>query len=362
MSSNRRALQDLLRCLRGGPVASTADWNAILAVANDHLLTPALWGALQRFGRTEMPPAEVAAYLAMVGGLNEERNRALRRQAMELATAFNRRGVRPAFLKGGLALLAGAPEAMGSRMMRDLDILVPGERRAECVAVLAEAGYSLMRGYGEGHNAVGDFARPGDAGSVDLHVELLDQPWLLAARDVWRRASILEVEGATIAVPSPTDTVLHELLHAQVHHLGQFYRGELRLLQIHALVRLVRHHGVAIDWPAIERDLDRHRLTTALHSYLLAAQRMFGLAWPLLRSPTAAARLHYWRCGLQLGSSAVQALGTRWGNLRGGLAWHRMRALYGEGSTWRWRGRHAAAFLRKQGVDGALARWGRNTS
>jgi len=120
---------------------------------------------------------------------------------------------------------------------------------------------------------------------------------------------------------------------------------------------LTRCFASAIDWRFVERRLEAHRLAPALHAYLLAARRLFGLDWPLSTPPDARSRLHYLRCTLQAHVPPLHWLGVTWGNLRGPLAWHRMQALYGsDGNALAWRCRHVAQFLRKKGARASVAR------
>src|SRR5690349_2155609 len=222
--SDRRALGNLANCLRGEP-ACACDWTEVLRLANDHLLTPALYDAVD----AAVLPADVRDYLTTLHRLNGERNRALRRQAIELIAGLNRQHITPALLKGGLCLFDGPYEDPAARMMLDLDILVPRVTCDEAIDVLHAHGYRLAQGYGSDHHAFGDFARPGDAGSVDLHIELVDPAHLLPAAQVWHRGTCRTSDGIRYVAPSGTDRVLHNLLHAQLHHLGNFYRGTLQL-------------------------------------------------------------------------------------------------------------------------------------
>ncbi|HEY2875819.1 MAG TPA: nucleotidyltransferase family protein [Reyranella sp.] len=350
--NDRRALGNLANCVQGLP-DPVYDWTEVLRIANDHLLTPALWDALE----ATAIPADVRGYLATLHRLNGERNRALRRQAVELIAALNRQSITPALLKGGLCLFDGPYADPAARMMRDLDILVPLAKRDEAIAVLHAHGYRLAQGYGADHHAFGDFARPGDPGSVDLHTELVDPSHLLPATEVWQRGAPRTVDGVCYLAPSGTDRVLHNLLHAQLHHLGNFYRGTLQVQQVYELAHLARHFGPAVDWPFIEQRLRAHRLTAVLESHLLAAHRLFGLAWPLGQPAGRAARFHYRRCELQFASRLLQWLGVPWGNLRGPFAWHRMRALYGAaGGPLAWRARHLGQYFAKKGVTAGLGR------
>ena len=360
MSQRGQALADLARCLRGAPIDSP-DWVPVFKIANDHLLTPALWSALGDSGEAASLPADAGEYLAALHRLNGDRNRALRRQAIELVSALNHRGITPALLKGGLTLFDGPYADPATRMMRDLDILVSVESRGDAIAVLEQLGYRLTQQHATGHHAFGDFARPNDPGSVDLHTELVDPSHILPASEVWGRAEPREVGGETGGVrylsPCATDRIMHNLLHAQIHHLGNFYRGELQLQQVYELVALARHFGPAVDWPFVQQRMRAHRLATALESYLLAAHRLLGLAWPLSSPPSFGARLHYLRCEVQLGVRPLQWIGVPWGNVRGAFAWHRMHALHGDaGGPLRWRCRHLVQYLSKKGIGATLGR------
>src|SRR5258708_18766638 len=149
LQMNVRTLTSLVQCLRGELAGGTGDriaWEPVLKTANDHLLTPALWGALCGAGQVASLPADVAKYLTTLHRLNDDRNRALKRQAIELIGALNERRIVPILLKGGLALFDGPYADPATRMMRDLDILVPAASRDDSIAVLERLGYRLVAG------------------------------------------------------------------------------------------------------------------------------------------------------------------------------------------------------------------------
>jgi len=151
--------------------------------------------------------------------------------------------------------------------------------------------------------------------------------------------------------------MLHNFLHAQIHHLGHYYRGEMQVGQVYEFAALARAYRDVIDWAFIERRLESHRLIGALEAYVLAASRLFGLPWPLSKRPGLPARLHHLRCRIQDDLAGFKWLGVTWGNLAGPLAWHRMRALYGkDGSVMLWRCRHIAHFVEKKGAVASFAK------
>jgi hypothetical protein len=363
MIARGRALRLLTDALRSDPPPTlpTADqWPAVLRLANEQLLAPAIYAGLSAADRLGELPPPVADYLALLHRLNHARNQTLQQQALELALALNAADIEPMLLKGCLCLFAGPYTDPGARMIGDIDILVPAAGVGDAVAVLARLGYRLANQYPAGHNAYGEFVRAGDPGAVDLHVEPIDASHLLCASELWRASTVVTAGGARFRVPSADDRLLHNLLHAQIHDLGDFYRGELRLRQVHEFTVMARAFGSSVDWTGIAQRFADHRLETPLQSYLLAAHRLFGLAWPLSAAPSSMAKLHYGRCLLQLKLPLLRAPAMPWGNLRAAFAAHRMRALYGSRADLAAWLLHMRQYLRKRPVDDGIARLFRN--
>lgn len=334
-----------------------ADWLDVIALANMHLLAPTLYEQMVAKGHDRDLPDDAADYLALLLDLNERRNAALRRQAVELIRALNALGIQPVLLKGAVTLFDVGDPLQRSRMMRDLDVLVPPHTLDAAVAVLRDLGYRVHERYARGHHAYGEFVRSGTAGTVDLHTELVDPKYVLPASELRHRARPLATESVDAFLPAPTDRMLHHLVHAQVHHLARFYRGELMLNQVFEFALQGQRLRREIDWPFIARRMAEHRLTVALQSYLLAAERLFGMTWPLAAEPTAGASLHASRCLWQLRHPRVSRMLAPLGNLRSGFAWHRMNALYGGAGTMTARRlQHAVLFLRKKSVRQMLDR------
>ncbi|MEX2451068.1 MAG: nucleotidyltransferase family protein [Rhodospirillales bacterium] len=326
------------------------DWTAVIELANRHLLGPAVYARLCKTGRDRRVPEDVLAYLAMLHELNIERNKALRRQVEEVIRTLNAAGVEPMLLKGAIALVEpfSGEDNVSTRMMRDLDILVRRDAANRSISALESLSYDVVNAHLEGYHAIADFVRMDMPGAVDLHVELIDPEYVLPAREVWQQATRLSVRGLKVFIPSPTHRMLHHLLHAQVHHLANFYRGDIVLSQLFEFTTLADRMRNRIDWQGIEACMYGHRLKSVLHSYLIAANRLFGMPWPLETSPTPAARVHFRRCLLQIKYPSLGLPTVAWGNLRAAFAWHRMRALYG---TRAWllvcQTRHLLQFMKK---------------
>jgi hypothetical protein len=350
MIARRRALQFIAAALRAEapPAASDEQGLTIAQVANEHLLAPSLYMALMQSGAIAKLPNDLTDYLAMLANLNRARNDALRHQAVELIRALNEAGIRPMLLKGGVALFCDIYRDATSRMIGDLDILVQAPEASPAVHVLQRLGYRIETEYHPIQHAVGEFVRDSGPGAIDLHVGLLDAEYLMPAAPVWARACAIERDDIAFFVPSPTDMVLHNLLHTQIHHGANFYRGVVELRQLYEFATLARHHAAAIDWDEIAGRLARHRLETLLNSYALLAGWLCGLAWPLRAPPSRLARVHAAVCRLGLYWPALHALAGPWANLRFAFAGHRMTDLYPHGrSLVARRLHHAGQFLRK---------------
>lgn len=306
------------------------DWTGPLRVANAHLLGPALYAALLRHETLTEVPVEVRGYLGFLYRENARRNAAIRRQALEMLAALSRCGVEAMLLKGCAAVLGQLHHGAGVRMLRDIDLMVKPQDLTVTLDALHALGYRIETRFPAGHHAHAELRRPHDPAALDLHVELVDPKYILGASEVWARSERHEQNGAVWHTPSPTDFVLHNILHAQVHFLGDFYRGVLDLHQLYDLSSAARRFGTEIDWPFIEKRLRTHHLSRPLQTYLLAAGLFFGTAWPLAARPHLANRLFLAQCLMGLLAPRITATLAPIGNLRGALAWHRMHGLYGD--------------------------------
>lgn len=351
------ALQTDAGGVEGREMRATADWAEVLQLANAHFVGPAMFVSLRDAGQLGELPEAVCDYLAFLHACNAKRNEVLASEALEIVRALNNAGVHPLLLKGALTLFGGPYADPGVRMVGDLDILLPATGLSPTLEALTKLGHHLSTRFPEGHHAFGEFVRPGDPAAIDIHIELVDSAYVLPASEVWSRAFLIQRDGATMYVPAPADRLLHHLLHAQIHYLGNFYRGRFELRQLYEFASLGRALAAEIDWPAIVTRLRRHRLEVALHSYLLLANRLLRMPWPLTEPPYRAAVLHCWRCLMQPWIPGFAWLSVPWGNLRSAFAWHRMHALYGGEEFLGLRPlRHAWQYWRKRDPRGIVGR------
>lgn len=243
-------------------------WPALLAIANQHLLTPSLYARLTEKGAIAAIPAEVRDYLATLHACNAERNRRLAAQAAEAVDALNRHGIEPLLLKGVVALLDDSP-IYPARMITDLDIVVAPGEGTTAIVVLAELGYRQT--VAPSPHTLGDFTRPRDVGAIDLHVALLAEPPLMPLADA--RTERCARGALRYRVLSPTDRVRHLILHDSIQDHG-YFDGALNLRHLYELAQWMRTNAVA--WDEIRAPLARRGLHSALDVSCAAAAALFG--------------------------------------------------------------------------------------
>ncbi|MFN3511763.1 MAG: nucleotidyltransferase family protein [Phenylobacterium sp.] len=289
-----------------GRLPPDVDWLALIKLANDALMTPAVAGALLPAAAL---PDDVRAFLADVRARNAARNARLADQLTEAVGVLNRAGVEPVLLKGAALWAGRSPDEPFDRLLADLDLLVAPHEAARARAALTLHGYSVMAEKdGADVHAVAELARPQDAAAIDLHQRAPGPPGLAQPRDFSARCRRVNWAGVSARVPDPAFQVFLTILH-DLFHDGDFWRGAFDLRHLHDVAVLAgRPEGV--DWEALH-DLAGTRLARhAVAAQLLAARRLFGARIPAERVETPRARLQHARRLAQL----------RWPQLRTPLA------------------------------------------
>jgi len=107
-----------------------------VSLANNHLLTPAMWVVLKKKNLTDELPDELRDYLRELHQLSKERNAQLRAQLLEAVRQLNRIDITPVLLKGAMHLVTDVYGDTGAQIMTDIDLLVPREKINECLPAL----------------------------------------------------------------------------------------------------------------------------------------------------------------------------------------------------------------------------------
>ena len=220
------------------------DWLAVIAISNQHMVTPALWTALSRWDLCQQLPNDVRDYLSLIYTRNADRNERIRKQCVEIGRILSEAGVQAVLLKGAAWLFDGSLAAAADRMMRDIDLLVVSEIVEGAVRALVGSGYK------DSGESLADFHYApllpiaGEA-MVEIYRDLSYRADLLPASEVI--VSAHEVAPGLL-LPSANHRIVHNVIHAQIEN-GDFVGGTVSLRDTLDLARLVNTlpHGGRLD-------------------------------------------------------------------------------------------------------------------
>jgi hypothetical protein len=275
--SRKHALRQLCACI-GGTIPPDTDWRAIVSLANESLVTPALFEAMNTGSPAHPPvPAEVAAFLADVHARSRTRNQSLASTLHDALGALNGAGIVPVLLKG-CALWADAG-TQGSRIVCDLDLLVRPAELVCALAALRAHGFAIADDQrGRAYHPVVELSRPTDAGSIDLHQHLPGAAHLPALGDIHAHCRSVAVGGMDAMLPSRELQILMLVLHDQLLD-GHFWRGGFHLRHLLDIAALTRSEPEP-DWRALLGLSPTALVRSALRCELLAARRLAGAKVP----------------------------------------------------------------------------------
>lgn len=274
MITEQLPVVQLMACL-DGRTPEDVDWTEIIAVANRTLTTGTL-AQRQRINGPMALPDDVKSFFAAVHARTLDRDQRMRGQLVEAVACLNRADITPMLLKGA-ALLAMPGVDLRGRLLSDLDIMVPPSALARAGEALGKIGY--VRQIETSDPSVAHiFARPRDAGTIDLHYRLKTQR---PRFDFARLASccvLVGVGSGEALLPSPTAQALILILHDQLKD-RDYWRGlvDLRhVLDIDALARTPE----GIDWDLLDSWFLERQPQTALRTQLVTIEALRGIGVP----------------------------------------------------------------------------------
>jgi hypothetical protein len=264
--------------------AGAIDWPLVVALASDHLVTPALH---PRLGLATLEP-ELERYFRTVTELNRARNRRIRAQVEHLVGVLNVVGIRPLLLKGTAHLLLGLYDDDADRVIGDIDLLVAPEERDQALGALVDQGYAPHLDGELEHAHLHHYpplARHDSEAWVELHKTASPHGAALPTRAMILRSSSIRAGSGAAAVPGPEDLLVHNIVHSQLYNHG-FWSAEFALRDAYDLVLLARRFRHELDWPQlaarIAADVGRHSAGFYVRrAHLVFSQSPPPLAWPL---------------------------------------------------------------------------------
>lgn len=272
--------------------ADEAEWRRLLRMADRHHMTPLLARALAACGDAVEP--ELLAVLGELAAGNAARNRRLRAALVETAGRLNALGLEPVLLKGAVRLVDGLYPALGDRVIRDLDLLLPKDAAAAAQDCLLRAGYrqtakEQVMPWHE-HHHLPALRHPESGAWIELHFDLSfdHHRGLLRPEGLIARSARLRTDGVALRLPDPADQLAHLALHGVLHH-GGILTGDIRLRELVEAQLLLRRGGPGLAAQAALR-LERRRwivpLVTGLAAHHLGP--LPGLPSPAWTRPLAA--------------------------------------------------------------------------
>jgi len=233
--------------------------------------------------------------------LNQNRNKHLTVELKEAARALNSVGITPLLLKGAGQLVQPIHDAVGSRLLSDLDILIPPEKLPRALDAIFANGYEAMDVTNdiEKFHHYAPLFKAGHFGIIELHRRPfnININHVLPTQAIVTAADEYTVDGCHFLLPSPTHALLICLLHSREWELGSFGQRDdprqYNLRALHDLTAMNLSVYGRIDWIYISRILKKSGLSHLLEAYLVAAHKLFGMPYPEGAMPGPTGRLRY---------------------------------------------------------------------
>lgn len=293
MNGRGRALEDLIACLSGG-TRRPRDWRALVALASETLTIGSLADAVLPGPAAGEIPVHIKELLIEVRDRARRRNLRLKEQLFELLPALNAAGIEPILMRGMARLLSSADEE--SRLLADIDLLVPEHRIDDCTRALGKLDYGVFRA-GEEEHVPTVFCRSRDVGMVDVHAEIQPLYLQLGYNRLEPHCRSTEFPTGRALVPSPTCQLLFTIVHDQLHD-GDYWRG---LIDIRHLIDMKRIAAEGVDWATLAGFFPGGSPKNALFVQLRTARSLMkidvpqeycGGAWSALQQIRRRAQAH----------------------------------------------------------------------
>jgi hypothetical protein len=255
-------------------------WERIIKIADDNLITPALYSSFKSLNLLDTLPEDLAGFLSELHQCNAIRNDLIKKEAVQIALLFNKIGVEPLFLKGVAYLFCGIYPDSAARMMNDADILVPESSMMECVRILKEKGYYSSEDptrYKKALHHYPPLVSDRKQAIVELHRHSFATQYrrLYSEEELWKSCVSETVDHARFHLPAPQDLIRYHLIHAHKHG-GVYGPSPYFLRGLYDFAFLYKKYEGYIDWAELETFFNKTGLRKALVSHLIAAGHFCG--------------------------------------------------------------------------------------
>jgi hypothetical protein len=312
------------------------DWPLLVRLANEQNVPTTLGFSLLSAATMPEPARE---YFDALLSLNAARNAIIEDSVRSFLDAMESRRDGVILLKGVSNLLEGLYPHPGMRIIGDIDILVHPSLLDETVLTLNDLGYTR-------HDAEDGWWVPRPSHhlpplihrrtgvGIELHHELslTRMGSLLATSRMFARAIERSWCGREFQVLAGTDRILHQIVHAQIHH-EHHALGGTELRHLFDLALLAGRYPAEIDWDEVSHSFSVTGNAAVLESQAAQCASLLGRSLPVSygdphetlsrlkstvmsgRSKRANARLllsRYWRHFADHPQLALNLLDPRW--------------------------------------------------
>jgi hypothetical protein len=296
MARYNRSLFDLCECFCG-ILPRNAHWMSLLDLANRTLTTPALKDFTSRF--CGQIPNEVGLYVREMFDRNLMRNARLASQLAECVLVLNENGIIPVLFKGAVTLASPLSASWGSKLMTDLDIMVPPQQVDVALNSLFTIGYSVhFQADRDSRKWYADLKRARDVGMIDLHKCAPGPAFFYgSADDIYLHSELIPVGKGKAYVPSATYQALMLIVHDQFQD-NDYWIGNIDLRHLLDL-RDLAVSSKPIDWTMLISFASSELARNAMETQLLLLASLLDVEMPADIGTRIIPRLQYRRRLLQ---------------------------------------------------------------
>jgi hypothetical protein len=251
---------------------------SLLGLANQTLTTPALIEVVSRFEK--QIPEDACVYVRGMHRRNLMRNDRLAIQLAEAVRAINDCGVTPILLKGAAMLATATRSRRGSRLMSDLDIMIPCEATAAVLRSLFALGYSLdYQTPPQDEKWYADLKRSSDVGMIDLHHSAPGPAFFYRpVGDITKHCDLTAIGEGSAYVPSTTCQALMLIIHDQFQD-SDYWTGNIDMRHLLDLRNLADAPD-GIDWDQLATLAPSNLARNAMETQLITLSATLGVDIP----------------------------------------------------------------------------------
>ena len=199
-------------------------------------------------------------------------------QICQIRDACEQEGIRYLLMKG-LALGYQVYEKPAIRPFRDIDLYTHADNMNQVAHILGQIGYLLVF---NGHNISPDmfyhqvFLPPSGSNykPIELHwrpLDLPDRDQGISFNDLYTKSDCIPIASGTIRTFSLCDAFIYACMHAGIHHAG-----EIRLIWIADIFRLIREISNRDAWPQVMERIEWWHAGAAVQRTVQVASWWFG--------------------------------------------------------------------------------------